>query len=251
MNLFDYTQRGIEDQANAYAKMSDKEATRAMLYKAGAGIKQGLMGLMGVEDPDMKKASEIKLMTQGLDLSTAKGLKELAIKLGEKGYNQEGAMAAQRARELEKSELEQKKTIAETGKLEAQATAAERGWGRINTQMYTPESLAKFKESQDFNDLVLVTKPTQAQSPAGKLAQDRGKIPGTPEFAAEVARIEQEQKQLNMENDETTKGASHGRQPEEVLPHQGQRRSSRPGRQEEGLRDHGEPSDRHPELGHG
>jgi hypothetical protein len=120
----------------------------------GQAVRQ-LGGLLGVEDPMMQRESAKRQLATGLDMSKPEQVMEYAKRLTEAGLQQEAAQAMLGARAMQ----EQTQRIATSRANEQRAL---REPGQVNFQQllssgkYTPASIAKFKDSENPADLVLV-----------------------------------------------------------------------------------------------
>lgn len=181
-----------KQQANAlaYAQMRPEERTAMAGYNFGGALGKAAGGLFGIKDRGLEEVTAANEIMKGVDRQDPKAMYEAAKTLGQQGYMKAGEAVFRQAQLLEERASKLAEQGAKTEYEKARAATAANPLGRINPQMYTPESLAKYKQSLDIGDLVLVEKAQQAQSMAGKLAQDRGFKPGTPEFTNEVAKIE-------------------------------------------------------------
>ena len=86
-----------EARAAQFAQLAPSQQLAFMGYKAGAGLGQGLAQAAGVDiqDPAIKRATMLRQMAQGLDVTTTKGLEEFASRLQQAGFAGEAAQLGQ------------------------------------------------------------------------------------------------------------------------------------------------------------
>jgi hypothetical protein len=133
----------------------------AQAAQQGQMIGRGIGGLLGVEDPELAKIRDVQQMRTQFDVSTPAGLRQFAQALGQKGYSD---LAIQAAAEADKRELTQAQTV--RALREPGMQSFER---LLSSGKYTPASIAKFKDSQNPADLVLV-KGADGGDGVGKLS---------------------------------------------------------------------------------
>jgi hypothetical protein len=95
----------------------------AQAAQTGQLLGQGVGGLLGVEDPELKKITAIQELSSQFDLTSPTGMRDFARSL-QQIAPQEAMMAAKRADELEQAGLGRQKTAAETTLAEARTQAA-------------------------------------------------------------------------------------------------------------------------------
>lgn len=73
---------------------------------------RAVAGLLGVEDPELKKIREVQQMRQMFDVSTPAGLRQFAQALGQRGYSDLAVQASAKAADIDKTiaEAEAKRT---------------------------------------------------------------------------------------------------------------------------------------------
>jgi len=115
----------IEQRAAQAAQRSLADTGAYLGYKGGAQLGQGVAGLFGQQtvDPMVRKASDLRRLAQGVDVTTVDGLKQYAMRLQTAGFNEE---AAKLAGQISVREAQEAKTRAETMK----ATRDERAFAR-------------------------------------------------------------------------------------------------------------------------
>ena len=116
----------LQAQANQYAQLDPLQRAASGMYQAGARLGGAFGGMMGIEDPQLKKAKELQQLSTQFDLTTAEGLNEAARALASKGYNQEAMQLAQKAKasQLEEATLGVEKQKLAKGVMDAKQEAA-------------------------------------------------------------------------------------------------------------------------------
>jgi len=112
----------IENRALQFAKLTPSQQLAYMGSKAGANLGQGLAQAAGVDiqDPAIKRATMLRQMAQGLDVTTTKGLEEYANRLQQAGFAGESAQLGQAIASRKQQEAQAALTTAR-GKKELQA----------------------------------------------------------------------------------------------------------------------------------
>lgn len=86
-----------EARAAQFANLAPSQQLAFMGYKAGAGLGQGLAQAAGVDiqDPAIKRATQLRQLAQDLDVTTTNGLAQYAQRLQQAGFNAEAAQLGQ------------------------------------------------------------------------------------------------------------------------------------------------------------
>ena len=86
-----------EARAAQFATLAPSQQLAFMGYKAGAGLGQGLAQAAGVDiqDPAIKRATQLRQLAQDLDVTTTNGLAQYAQRLQQAGFNAEAAQLGQ------------------------------------------------------------------------------------------------------------------------------------------------------------
>lgn len=116
-------QAALQDAATAYGRTNANDPygfdrARSGLYMAGNQLGGGIAGLLGVEDPEMKKASDIQAILKNFDPTTLEGLQGATKALAEKGYAQEAMATAAKVQEITQSQAVTRKNMADAAKTE-------------------------------------------------------------------------------------------------------------------------------------
>jgi len=152
----------LDQQALQFAQLTPDQRLGMMSYKAGANLGRGLAGAFGVEtqDPTIQRATKLRELAGQYNTNTAAGLRQMADAL----RTTDPDMALQLSQKAAAMDLEAAKLQSEQA-LSAQRmrekAAADPFQKLIQSGKFTPESLAKYQESQNPADLVLATKESK------------------------------------------------------------------------------------------
>ena len=149
-----------ESRATQFAQLAPSQQLAFMGYKAGAGLGQGLAQAAGVDiqDPSIKRASTLRQLAQGIDVTSADGLQQYAARLQQAGFNTEAA-------QLGNQILAMRKTQSEIARNQRERLAADPLQQLIRSGKYTPQSVEKYDQTGKISDLDPVEKadPTALQ----------------------------------------------------------------------------------------
>lgn len=97
-------QQQLADQQTAYryAQLDPMQQAKFSQFSGAAGLTRAAGGLLGMEDPELAKASKIKQIASQVDLTSSEGLRKLASEIKDFAP-QEAMMAAKRADEVDVS----------------------------------------------------------------------------------------------------------------------------------------------------
>ena len=137
------------ENAAAYAQMTPMQRANASIYQGAAGLGRAAGGLLGLQDPMLAQATELKQIASQFDITTPQGLEQLAQAIAGK-YPQQAQQAVAAA---QKMKLDQATIYHKTG---------ENLNALIASGKYTPESLSKFQQTRNAADLELVEKGLSA-----------------------------------------------------------------------------------------
>lgn len=112
--------------------------------EAGSGLGRTTKGLLGVEDPELVKIRDVQSMMGQFDVSTPQGLRDFASVLAPK-YPDLAVQAATKAAAIDKQLADAEKARREPDEGVKQLIAKS-----------TPQSVAKYLETRNVGDLVLV-----------------------------------------------------------------------------------------------
>lgn len=107
-------QQQLADQQTAYryAQLNPMEQAKFSQFSGAAGLTRGVGGLLGMEDPELAKASKIKQVASQINITTPDGLRQLAAAIKDFAP-QEAMMAAAEADKREQTGLGLQKTKAD------------------------------------------------------------------------------------------------------------------------------------------
>ena len=106
-------QAAISNQAFKYANLSPAEQGQYGSYVAGGLVGQAAQGLLGIEDPQLKKARIAQQLASQYDITSPDGLKQYATALAQNGAPDLANIAVERAMQLESKGLGLQKTKAD------------------------------------------------------------------------------------------------------------------------------------------
>lgn len=145
-----------ESRAAQFAQLAPSQQLAFMGYKAGAGLGQGLAQAAGVDiqDPAIKRATMLRQLAQGIDVTSAEGLQQYATRLQQSGFNAEAA-------QLGNQILAMRKTQSEIARNQRERLAADPLQQLIRSGIYTPQSVEKYDQTGKISDLEPVEKADQ------------------------------------------------------------------------------------------
>lgn len=116
----------LDQQAMAFGRLSGKEGTRALGYKAGNVLGQGVaQGLFGIEDPQMARIRQRQQMAQGIDFNDPESLLQAAQRANQMGDTQAAQELFVKAQEVAQAQAMLGKTQAEAKKVTLATTQEE------------------------------------------------------------------------------------------------------------------------------
>lgn len=96
-------QLNTEAQAYRYAQLDPMQQAKFAQYQGGAGLARGAGGLLGLEDPELAKASLAKKLAGQFDITSSDGLRQYAAALAQGGAPDLAQIAVQRADQMDVS----------------------------------------------------------------------------------------------------------------------------------------------------
>jgi hypothetical protein len=199
-----------EARAAQFAKLDPSQQLAFMGYKAGAGLGQGLAQAAGVDiqDPAIKRATMLRQMAQGLDVTTTKGLEEYANRLQQAGFAGESAQLGQAIASRKQQEAQAALTTAK-GKKELQAferedqlreelaklgpDATEKDILKIVSRYGPPDKiLGSLQRSMDQQAKLEFTAEEKAKQREFELQRDRQRAEDKQQLATLVASLKQQ-----------------------------------------------------------
>lgn len=109
-----------------YANLAPAEQAQYGAYVGGGMLGQAGQGLLGIEDPQLKKARMAQQLASQFDITSPDGLKQYAAALAQNGAPELANMAAERAMQMEAKGLDIQKTKSALAKSELSATQEEK-----------------------------------------------------------------------------------------------------------------------------
>ena len=88
-------QAAARQQAAQFAQMDPFQQANYGLYLGANQLGGGIGGMMGAQDPMLQRATAIRSLAQGVDISSTKGLEEYANRLQKNGLTAEAAQLGQ------------------------------------------------------------------------------------------------------------------------------------------------------------
>jgi hypothetical protein len=170
-----------EQRAMQFANMNPQQRIASGIYKGITGASRAL----GVRDPMLEQASQMRALAQQFDTTTADGLMQYAQALQRMGNVPAAQAAAMQARQMmaQTADIESKQALTQQRLRERAAADPIEQFIRTNADKFTPASLEKFRETRKESDLVRFTAPEKEKlSNYGQILKDSGFTPGTPEF---------------------------------------------------------------------
>ena len=120
-------QQQLADQQTAYryAQLNPMEQAKFSQFSGAAGLTRAAGGLLGMEDPELAKASKIKQIASQINITTPDGMRQLAAAIKDFAP-QEAMMATAEADKREQTGLGLQKTKADISKAELSAANEEK-----------------------------------------------------------------------------------------------------------------------------
>jgi hypothetical protein len=151
----------LTTKANAFAQLSPEQRATQMLYKGGNQLAGAVGGMLGAQDPQMKKSSDLQGIMQSGDFNTVEGATAMAQQAAAMGYGNEAQQMYAHAQSLRKSAADLGLTEARTQQALREKQGADPLQQLIRTGKYTPTSVEKYSKSGNVSDLDNVEKADQ------------------------------------------------------------------------------------------
>lgn len=142
----------LDQQAQAFGRMSSDEAYKTLGYKAGNLLGQGLFG---VNDPQMERARQRQQMSQGIDFNDPESLLQAAQRANQAGDTQAAQALYSKSVSLRQAQALLTKTQAETTKALREPNQFQR---LLEKGDFTAESIKQAQATGDISQLVRVDK---------------------------------------------------------------------------------------------
>ena len=151
----------LNTQASAFAQLTPEQRATQMLYRGGSQLAGAVGGLMGAQDPQMKKSADLQGILQSGDFNTVEGATAMAKQAAAMGYGNEAQQMYAHAQGLRKSAAELGLTEAKTAQALREKQGADPLQQLIRTGKYTPTSVQRYAETGNVSDLDNVEKADQ------------------------------------------------------------------------------------------
>ena len=151
----------LNTQASAFAQLSPEARASSALYRGGNQLAGAVGGMLGGQDPQMKKSADLQSILQSGDYNTFEGATAMAKQAAAMGYGNEAQQMYAHAQGLRKSAADIAKTEAETAKALREKQGADPLQQLIRTGKYTTASVEKYAVSGKVSDLENVEKADQ------------------------------------------------------------------------------------------
>ena len=109
-------QNRMTSQALQFASLSPQEQSQYSAFLGGGMAGRAVQGMMGLEDPQMKKAAMAQQLASQFDITTSEGLTQYAQALAQNGAPDLAQMAVKRAEEMMTTSSAQFKNMAQAEK---------------------------------------------------------------------------------------------------------------------------------------
>ena len=140
----------LDQQAQAFARMSSDEAYKTLGYKAGNLLGQGLFG---VNDPQMERVRQRQQMAQGIDFNDPESLLQAAQRANQRGDSPAAQALYSKAVSLKQSQADLLETQAKTTKAlreqEPEKIRIAQAYANSKAEPGTPEWNSLFQEYLD------------------------------------------------------------------------------------------------------
>lgn len=189
----------LQAQALQYAKLDPFQRATAAIYSGANKLGGAVGGMLGAQDPEMVKATNLQSIMRQADTTTPEGLATLAQTLNQQGFGQQALQVMDRAQALRLTGAKISAEEALAQQRLREKAAADPFQKLVETGKYTPASLQKYKESGNVSDLDLKTSDAKTQvvdtadgqllinSNTGEVIANIGKKPTKPGIGSEIA----------------------------------------------------------------
>jgi ribosome assembly protein YihI (activator of Der GTPase) len=170
-------QNRMTSQALQYASLSPGEQSQYSAFLGGGMAGRAVQGMMGIEDPQMKKAAMAQQLASQFDITTPEGLTSYAQALAQNGAPDLAQMAVKRAEEMTTTASTQFKNLAQAQKATRETIpAAEEEARRIRLDQLKKQ-YGEIEGARKFNDEQLAARTSVAK--AGAAVPESGQVPLT------------------------------------------------------------------------
>jgi hypothetical protein len=170
-----------EARAAQFANLAPSQQLAFMGYKAGTNLGQGLAQAAGVDiqDPAIKRATQLRQLAQGVDVTSIEGLKQYAQRLQQAGFVAEANQLGGQIQSLMESQSKQfqqtaagQASLAAAGKSKFDVSAAGKAIELAKTGKYTSESITDYLSGK--GELVSLDKMVKPSSEFIAIANELG-----------------------------------------------------------------------------
>lgn len=148
----------LDTQASAFAQLTPQQRAAEMLYRGGNQLAGAVGGMLGGQDPQMKKSADLQGILQSGDFNTVEGATAMAKQAAAMGYGNEAQQMYAHAQGLRKSAADLALTEAQTTKALREKAAADPFQKLLESGKFTPASVAAYELSGNKNDLLFADK---------------------------------------------------------------------------------------------
>jgi len=116
----------LQAQALQYAKLDPFQRATAAIYSGANRLGGAVGGMLGAQDPEMVKATNLQSIMRQADTTTPEGLATLARTLNSQGFGQQAIEVMQQAQQAQLRVAQTAKTVADQKKAELSLTQEEK-----------------------------------------------------------------------------------------------------------------------------
>ena len=166
-------QEALLNRGVQLAQLDPFQQAYASIYAGAGNIGRGVGGLLGAEDPELMRVRQRQQLLQGINPADPASLRAAAQRAIEFKDFQAAQEFASRALAAEKTQSEIAKNLRERAAADPYQQFLRSAIGKV-----TPESLAKYRETNDPADLEWTDKGAKgaATTELGKLLQERSQL---------------------------------------------------------------------------
>jgi hypothetical protein len=121
----------LQAQALQYAKLDPFQRATAAIYSGANRLGGAVGGMLGAQDPEMVKATNLQSIMRQADTTTPEGLATLARTLNSQGFGQQAIEVMQQAQQAQLRVAQTAKTVADQKKAELSLTQEEKLRGEL------------------------------------------------------------------------------------------------------------------------
>jgi hypothetical protein len=176
-------EKRLQEQADAFGRLTPIQAARAGFYEAGSRLGSGIGGLLGAQDPELMRVRQRQEMLQGVDPTSIESLQSAAQQAMARQDFPLAQELANRIQDMQVKQSQVAKNLRETKSL----SLGDKAFTALAAKA-TPESVKKALAAD--NDIALLDIPKdQKISAYGQVLKDAGLVEGTPEFQVQMKKF--------------------------------------------------------------